>query len=168
MKRLVTFGLALYSFFLIKTNIPHLPPHIPTHFDAAGEANGWGRPHTLWFLLLVQVLICGLLLAVPFLGRRFPGMVNLGSRTLSDFTPAQRERIMPWLTDMMEYMSVLVGILFSILLRQTIRAALSSHPHFSRWWIGAFLIGVAAIVIYYLPRIFAAANEAGREKPGTF
>jgi uncharacterized membrane protein len=166
MKRLITFVLVLYSYFLIKANISHLPPRIPTHFNAAGEANGWGSPDSLWFLLLVQLLTCGVLLAVPFLGRRHPGMVHIGFRTLSDFTPAQRERIMPLLTDMMEYVSVLVGVLFCILLRQTIRAALSSHPHFSPWWIGAFLIGVAAIVIYYLRRIFAAANDTGRESPG--
>jgi uncharacterized membrane protein len=134
MQRLVTLGLAFYSFFLIETNIPRLPARIPTHFNGAGEANGWGSPDTLWLLLVVQVLTCGLFLAMPLLGRRYPGSVNLGTRKLSDFTPEQRERIMPLLTDMAGYMSVLLGLLFSVLLRETIHAVSSSHPHLSPWW----------------------------------
>jgi uncharacterized membrane protein len=160
MQRLVTLGLALYSFFLIKTNIPRLAARIPTHFNAAGEADGWGSPDTLWILLMVQVLICALFLAVPLLGRRFPGSVNVGTRRLSDFTPAQQERIMPLFSDMMGYMSILLGLLFSVLLREAIHAALSSHPHISFWWeLGFFLAGTAVTVIYYLRRIFAVAHE---------
>jgi uncharacterized membrane protein len=160
MQRLVTLGLAFYSFFLIKTNIPRLPARIPTHFNAAGEADGWGSPDNLWLFLVVQVLTCGLFLAMPLLGRRFPGSVNLGTRRLSDFTPAQRKRIMPLLTDMMGYVSVLLSLLFLILLRESIRAASSSHPHFSPWWeLGVFLAGTVATLIYYLRRINATADE---------
>jgi uncharacterized membrane protein len=160
MHPLITVCLAFYSFFLIKTNMPRLPARIPTHFNAAGEADGWGSPDALWVLLLVQVLTCSLFLAVPPLARRFPGTVNVGFRKLSDFTPAQRERIMPLLSDMMGYMSVLLSFLFSILLRETIHAALSSHPHISFWWeFGLFLAGTAVTIIYYLRRIFVIANE---------
>jgi uncharacterized membrane protein len=168
MQRLIAIGLALYSFFLIKTNIPRLPARIPTHFNAAGEADGWGSPDTLWVLLLVQVLTSGLFLAIPLLGRRFPESVNLGSRKLSDFTPAQRERIMPLFTDMMGYVSVLLGLLFCILLRETIHAASSSHHHIPFWWeLGLFLAGTAATLIYYLRRIFAVANETRMDNAST-
>jgi uncharacterized membrane protein len=168
MQRLITFGLALYSFFLIKTNIHRLPERIPTHFNVTGEADGWGSPGTLWVLLLVQGLTCGLFLVVPLLAGRFPGMVNVGFRTLSDFTPGQRERIIPFLTDMMGYMSILLSLFFCILLRDIIHAASSSHPHISLWWeLGLFLAGTAATVIYYLRRIFAVANETRKENPGT-
>jgi uncharacterized membrane protein len=160
MQRLIALGLALYSFFLIKTNIPRLPARIPTHFNAAGKANRWGSPDSLWVLLVFQVLICGLFLAVPLLGRRYPDSVNLGTRKLSDLTPAQRERVMPLFSDMMGYMSVLLGLLFSVLLRENIHAALSSHPHLSPWWgLWVCLAGFAATVIYYLRRINAAADE---------
>ena len=166
MRRLITFGLILYSFFLILMNLSRLPARIPTHFNAAGEADGWGSPDSLWFLLLVQVLICGVLLLIPLLARRFPGSVNIGFQKLSDFTPAQRERIMPLFDDMMGYMSVLLGLLFAVRLRGTIHAAFSSHPHLAPWWIlVVFLASFAGTVIYYLRRIFAVANEA--EKPST-
>jgi uncharacterized membrane protein len=160
MQRLIAIGLAFYSFFLILTNLPRLPARIPTHFNIAGEVDGWGSPDTLWFLLLAQVLTCGLLLLVPLLARRFPGSVNIGFQKLSDFPPAQRERIIPLFDDMMGYMSVLLSLLFAILLRGTIHAALSSHPHFAPWWVlGFFLACLATTVIYYLRRIFSVANE---------
>ena len=160
MHRLITLALAIYSFFLIKTNIPRLPARIPTHFNAAGEANGWGSPDTLWFMLLVQVLTCGLLLAMPLIGRRYPGSVNLGWRRLSDFGPEVRERIMPSFTNMMGTMSVLLGLLFSFLLHEIIQAASSSQPHFSpKWELGLFLAGMAVTLIYYLGRIYAVTSE---------
>ena len=161
MHRLITLALAIYSYFLIKTNIPRLPARIPTHFNAAGEANGWGSPDTLWFLLLVQVVICGLLLAMPLIGLRYPGSVHLGRRTLSDFGPEVRARIMPFFTDMMGTMSVLLGLLFSFLLHGIIQAASSSQPHFSpKWELGLFLAGMALTLIYYLGRIYAVTSEA--------
>ena len=161
MHRLITLALAIYSFFLIKTSIPRLPARIPTHFNAAGEANCWGSPDTLWFLLLVQVLICGLLLVMPVIGARYPGSVHLGSRSLSDFGPEARERITPLFTKMMGTMSVLLSLLMSLLLHQIIQAAASSQPHFSpKWELGLFLAGVAVTLIYYLSRIYAVTSEA--------
>ena len=160
MHRLITLALAIYSFFLIKTNIPRLPARIPTHFNAAGEANGWGSPDTLWFLLMAQVLICGLFLAMPLIGWRYPGSVNLGRRKLSDFGPEVRERIMPSFTNMMGTMSVLLGLLFSFLLHEIIQAASSSQPHFCpKWELGLFLAGMAVTLIYYLGRIYAVTSE---------
>ena len=160
MQRLIAIGLAFYSFFLILTNLSRLPARIPIHFNAAGEADGWGSPNTLWFLLLFQVLTGGLLLLAPLLARRFPGWVNIGFQKLSDFPPAQREQIIPLFGDMMGYMSVLLSLLFAIILRGTIHAASSSHPHFAPWWeLGLFLAGLLTIIIYYLRRIFAVANE---------
>jgi uncharacterized membrane protein len=167
MQRLITLGLALYSFFLIETSIPRLPARIPTHFNAAGEADGWGSPDMLWTLLLAQVATGGLFLLIPLVGRRFPGMVNIGSRKLSDFAPAQRTRIMLLFADMMGYMSVLVSLLLCVLIRGTISAASSSHPHFSPWWeLGIFLAGIAATAIYYSVRIFALTNETTKKGRG--
>lgn len=159
MKLLIALLLVLYSFFLIRTKIPRLPARIPTHFNAAGQANGWGSPESLWHLLLAQILTCGLPLLIPALARSRPGMVHLGTRNLSDFTPAQRERIMPLLSDMVGSMSVLLGCLFCVLVRETIHAALSAHPYFSPGWVGVFLAGMAALLFYYLRRIYAAADS---------
>ena len=167
MQRLIAIALAFYSFFLIATNLHRMPARIPTHFNLTGEADGWGSPDTLWVVLLIQVLICGLFLVVPLLAQRFPELVNVGSVKVSDLTPGQRERIMPLFTDMMGYMSILLGLLFSFLLRENIHAAFSSHPRAALWPLAVFIVGTVVTLAYYLHRIFGMANETGsqREKP---
>jgi uncharacterized membrane protein len=165
MQRLITLGLALYSFFLIRTNIPRLPARIPTHFNAAGEANGWGSPDTLWMLLGVQVLVCGVMLVAPLVGMRYPGTVNLGTRRLSDFAPDVRERLMPIFTNMMGWMGVLSGFLFCTLLTEIIRVSSSPCPHFAPTReLGVFVAGMVALSIYYMRRMLAAANEAASRR----
>ena len=159
MRRFLTAAVVFYSFVLIKTNIAGLPVRIPTHFKMAGEANGWGSPNMLWVTLLLQVVTCSALLTAPVLSRRFPGLAHVGSRRLSDFSPAQQERILPLLTQWMEYLSVLMSLLFAFLLNEIIGAASSSNPHISIGWaIAAFLGGNAAILIYYMRRINAVTK----------
>ena len=166
MQWLITFGLALYSFFLIELNMSRLPARIPMHFNTAGEADGWGGRGTLWVLLLAQVSISVLFLLIPILARRFPGTVNIGSRNLSDFTPEQRDRVVPLFSAMMGNMSVLISLLLSVLMLETIRAASSRHPHITGWWeLGLFLAGIAVNIIYYSRRMLGVANESRSEKP---
>lgn len=52
---------------------PHpLPGRIPTHFDAAGNANGWGSPRSLLFFLIFSVAMYLLLTVIS----RFPSLFN--------------------------------------------------------------------------------------------
>jgi len=159
MQRVITLVVALYSFFLIESNIHNLPARIPTHFNAAGEADGWGSPNTLWVLLLSQVLVGGLFLTIPLLARRFPSNVNLGSVKLSDLSPEQQDRVIPLFINMMGNMSVLVCLLLAFILHGTIQAALPPHPRLAPGWVlGCFLACIAVNMIYYLIRIFEARN----------
>ena len=59
MLQLVSLMMLIYSYFLIRTNLPNLPARIPTHFNAAGVADGWGSPDTLWVLLGAQACTIG-------------------------------------------------------------------------------------------------------------
>ena len=159
MQPVITLVLALYSFFLIESNIHKLPARIPTHFNAAGEADGWGSPNTLWILLLSQVLVGGLFLVIPLLARRFPATFNIGSVKLSDLSAEQQDRIVPLFTNMMGNMSVLVCLLLAVLLHSTIQAALPPHPRLAAWWVmGSFLACTAVNVIYYTRHIFEASH----------
>ena len=98
---------------------------------------------------------------MPLIGARYPGSVHLGRRRLSDFGAEVRERITPLFTRMMGTMSVLLGLLFSLLLHEIIQAASSSQPHFSpKLELGLFLASVAVTLIYYLGRISAITREA--------
>ena len=141
--------------------MPRLPARIATHFNWSGEPNGWSSPEALWILLAVQVLGAALILAIPALGRRAPQMVNLGTRRLSDFPPEVRERIMPVLEDMCGYLAVLYSLLFTLLIRGVIRAALVPGARVSFWHAGGFLVATGGVVIYCLVRI----NQAAKQDP---
>jgi hypothetical protein len=158
-QRFVALVLAAYSFFAIRSAMPRLPARIATHFNWSGEPTGWSGPEALWVLLAAQVLGAALILAIPALGRRAPQMVNLGTRRLSDFPPEVRERIMPVLEDMCGYLAVLYSLLFTLVIRGAIRAALVPGTRLSSWHAGGFLVATGGVVIYYLWRIDRVANQ---------
>jgi hypothetical protein len=160
-QRFVALALAAYSFFAISHAMPRLPARIATHFNWSGEPNGWSGPEALWILLATQVLGAALILAIPALGRRVPQMVNLGTRRLSDFPPEVRERITPVLEDMCGYLAVLYSLLFTVLIREVIAAALVPGARLSPWLAGGFLVAMGGVVIYYLWRI----NRVAKEEP---
>jgi uncharacterized membrane protein len=159
MPKIVTAALALYSAFLIQTSLPNLPSRIPVHFNAAGQPNGWGRPHTLWVLLAFQVLTACLMLSMSFFGRRFPRTVNLGTLRLSDCTPEQRERVLPLLDRMAGWLSVFTSLFFVDIISEAIRAAGSSNPQFHAGWTAVpFVVCMIGLAFYYVWRINKAVR----------
>ena len=166
MLQLISLMMVIYSYFLIQTNIPKLPRLIPTHFNAAGVADGWGSPDTLWFLLGAQALTCGVFLIVPYVGQRFPGAVHFGTRRLSDFSAAQRARMLPMLNDMAGYLAIVMNLFFVFMLQRVIQAAAQPIPHLEVFWPMALLLGgTLGIVLYYLGKFRRAAEGKGDGDP---
>ena len=162
MLQLISLVMVVYSYFLIQTNLPKLPRSIPTHFNAAGVADGWGSPDTLWLLLGVQAFTCVVFLIVPYVGQRFPGAIHVGSRRLSDFSPAQRARMLPMLNDMVAYLCIVMNLFFVLMLRAIIQAAAQPFPHIQVFWpLGLFVGGTLGITLYYLVQFRRAAKGGG-------
>jgi uncharacterized membrane protein len=162
MLQLVSLMMLIYSYFLIRTNLPNLPARIPTHFNAAGVADGWGSPDTLWVLLGAQALTCTVFLVMPYLGQRFPGAVHFGTRRLSDFSPAQRARMLPLLNNMAGYLAVVMNLFFVWMLRQMLAAATEPNPHLSLLWPMVLLVGGAlGVTGYYLKQLSRAGKGKG-------
>jgi len=154
MLQLISLVMLAYSYFLIQTNLPNLPARMPTHFNAAGVADGWGSPDVLWVLLGAQALTCTVFLLVPFLGQRFPGAVHFGSRRLNDFPPAQRERVLPLLNEMAGYLSVVMNLFFVLMLHEMIQAATQPIPHLHLLFPLVLLFGgMIGITLYYLAKV---------------
>ena len=162
MLQLISLVMLIYSFFLIRTSLPLLPARIPTHFNASGVADTWGSPDALWTLLGAQALTCVVFLVVPYLSQRFPGAVHLGRRRLSDFSPAQRARMLPLLNEMTGYMAVLMSLFFVWMLRQMLAAARAPNPHLSPLWPMVLLLsGTLVVTWYYLKRLRLAGKDPG-------
>lgn len=165
MLQLISLLLVAYSYFLIRTNLPHLPPRIPTHFSVTGSADGWGTPRSLWVLLGAQILTSAVTLIVPYVGRRYPGAVHFGTTSFSDYSLAQRARIVPLLKDMAGYMCMVMNLFFVWLLDQIIRAASQPTPHIQMFGPLALLLGgTLGVLLYYLSkirRVTGAPDERG-------
>jgi hypothetical protein len=161
MLQLISIVMVIYSYFLIQTNIPKLPRVIPTHFNAAGVANGWGSPDTLWFLLGAQALTCAVFLVVPYIGQRFPGSMHFGTRRLSDFPPAQRARMLPVLVTMAGYLAVAMNLFFVVTLQRVIQAAAQPIPHLEMFWPMVLLVGSTLGITFYYLRQFGRIAKGG-------
>jgi uncharacterized membrane protein len=160
MLQLISLVMVVYSYFLIQTNLPKLPRSIPTHFNATGVADGWGSPDTLWALLGVQALTCVVFLIVPYVGQRFPGAIHVGMRRLSDFSPAQRTRMLPMLNDMAAYLSIVMNLFFVFMLNGIIQAAAQPIPHIHMLLpLGLLVGGTLGIILYYLVQFRRAAKR---------
>jgi uncharacterized membrane protein len=160
MLQLISIVMVVYSYFLIQTNLPNLPQRIPTHFNAAGVADGWGSPDTLWILLGAQALTSAVFLIVPYVGERYPGAIHFGTRRLSDFSPAQRVRMLPMLNDLAAYLCIVMNLFFVVMLHRVIQAATQPIPHLDAFWPMALLLGgTIGIVLYYMVKFRRAAQS---------
>ena len=170
MLRLLTVAVIFCSYFEIKGDLPLLTARLPTNHNPAGEPIGLLIGRGLWINLFLQILISGLFLAVPYVGRWFPEFVHLGWRRLSDYTPEQCERIMPLLRDMTGLASFSVSLFFGLANHLRIRSALSSGPRLPGDWfkhvmssqlqlLAGLLIAMAAITFYYTARIDIEAGQ---------
>lgn len=159
MSRLFVLLLAIFSLHGIHRAMPLLAERIPSRFDFSGRVTGWEKPEMLWVLLAMQVGVSLLILAIPALGRRAPGLVNLGWRRLSDHPPEARARALPLLSDLCGWMAALFSFLFASVIRDVIRAGLDPTAHPAPWSLPVFLVAMLATVIYYLRRMDRAAQQ---------
>jgi uncharacterized membrane protein len=98
-------GLALMAWITYQAlNGPApLPDHIPIHFDAAGNANGWGPPSTLVLLPAVAAGIYLLITVISLLPTSIKSAVKL--------TAESRERIQALTRLMMAWIKAeLIGL----------------------------------------------------------
>ncbi|MGA8042149.1 MAG: DUF1648 domain-containing protein [Terracidiphilus sp.] len=96
-----------------------LPERIPTHFDAAGNANGWGSPA---MLLLLPVIGAGVYLAMGVVAR-FPGAFNYPVQVRPEF----RERAQELTLEMIAWLRAELACLFLVLQWMIIEAARSGQ-----------------------------------------
>lgn len=129
-----------------------LPARVPTHFDAAGNANGWGPPSTLVLLPVIAVAIYLIVSVVSLL----PG----GVKSPAKLTAESRERIQALTHQMLvwlkaELVCLLLCIQWFILSR--VREGSSSIPPLA---VPAFLGAIFATAGWHLVSVFRAMRIA--------
>jgi uncharacterized membrane protein len=82
-----------------------LPSRVPTHFDAAGNANAWGPPSTLWLLPAVAVAL--------YLFITLISLLPTGIRSAAKLSPESRTRIETLIHQMVAWIKLELIFLFA-------------------------------------------------------
>ena len=134
-------------------NGPHpLPPQVPTHFAANGQANAWGPSSSLWILPAIAAGIYGLMTVVSL----FPGSFNFPVRV----TPLNRPRLEQLALGMIAWLKAELACLFLWIQVSIVRSVRSGQAEFPTWIMPVFLVVVFGTVAGHI----AAMVRAGRRR----
>jgi uncharacterized membrane protein len=112
-----------------------LPDKIPTHFDAAGQPNGWGSPTMLLLLPCVAVFLYGTITLVS----QFPSAFNYPVRV----TAKNRDRLQQIALNMMAWIKAELCCLFAVIQIYTVEAARNQ-----RGGLSPALMPISLVVIF--------------------
>ncbi len=131
----------------------HLPDRIPTHFDAAGNANGWGSPATL---LLLPILAVGLYLLITVVSM-FPASFNYPVRV----TAENRERLQGLTLNMVTWLKTELACLFAAIQWAILQAVRSGEGRLPVLLVPGFLVLIFGTALWHIFALFRAAQPGG-------
>jgi uncharacterized membrane protein len=143
---LLGWGVLLALWVWIGTNFSSLPDSIPTHFNAAGEADGFGTKASIIGLPLIATLLyIGLTLL-----NRFPHIFNFPTpitpnNALSQYTNATR---------MIRYLKLILVFVFAGISYQTIQQANGTGEGLGLWFLPLTLVLIFVPLIYFVSKSF--------------
>jgi uncharacterized membrane protein len=129
-----------------------LPDRIPTHFDAAGDPNGWGSPNMLW---LLPVIGASLYLVITVISQ-FPTSFRYSVQV----TETNRARLQQITLSMLAWLKAELVGLFAVLQWWMIQAARSSQGRISPWLMPGFLVVVFTTAGWHVVALFQAAKSS--------
>ena len=134
-------GLWIYTYEAISGSQP-LPARIPTHFDAAGNINGWGEPGMLWLLPALGTGLFVLMTLVAF----FPQSFNFPVRP----TPATRPQLEALALDMIAWLRAEIAGLFLWIQYMIIASVRAGASRFSPLFLPVVLLFVFGTIIAHI------------------
>lgn len=119
----------------------NLPTTIPIHFDAAGNADGFGPKGMIWLLPAIGVVMVP---AMLFL-RRFPWLSNVPFEITEENAAYQYGLIIRLLS----LLACFVSLLFLLLVYDTISIAFGGSSLLGWLFMPIFLTGITGPIIWY-------------------
>lgn len=135
------------SFMIILIAIPifyynQLPERIPTHFNTAGEPDGYGGKTSLFLLPAIGFLMYILLTVLA----AFPHIYNFPVKITTENAEVQYRLA----TRLLRVLKTVILILFSFISWMTVRAAAGSVLGLGKMFLPVFFILIFGVVIIYL------------------
>jgi len=131
-----------------------LPSRIPTHFDLAGHANGWGSPAMLLALPGVALAVFLLMSWVAHSPQAFNYPVRV--------TPANRARLETLAVGMIVWIKAELACLFAWIQWDSVGAARHPHHGFPATAMPAALVAIFATIGWHVVGMFRAAPTRPR------
>jgi uncharacterized membrane protein len=147
---LLGWGVLLALWIWTGTSYSNLPDTIPTHFNAAGEADGFGRKASIVGLPIIATLLyIGLTLL-----NRFPHSFNFP-------TPVTQDNALPQYTNatrMIRYLKLILVLVFAGISFQTIQQANGTGEGLGLWFLPLTLALIFMPLIYFVIKSVQANN----------
>ncbi|MCF8238392.1 MAG: DUF1648 domain-containing protein [Saprospiraceae bacterium] len=121
-----------------------LPETIPIHFNAAGEANGWGKKMTIWLLPLIAVFSVGMLLSVPSFNSKY---INYPVAITTENRERQRQLMILFI----RLLAVMIMGIMVYISYVSVQLALE-RPAPDMVYIWLFMGGIFGLMIWYMIR----------------
>jgi uncharacterized membrane protein len=128
-----------------------LPERVPTHFDAAGNANAWGPAKTLWLLPAVGA---GIYLLISLIA-----LLPTSLRSAQPLSEETRARIQTLTRQMVAWLKVELITLFAFLQWFILSAVRQGSGHLTVLVVPVFLVAVFANVGWHLVAILRVARR---------
>jgi hypothetical protein len=127
-----------------------LPDRVPTHFDAAGNPNGWGSPSGL---ILMPAIATALYLLMTVVAR-FPESFHYPVR----ITPQNLARLQAVTLNMVLWLKVELACLFAVLQWAFIQSARTGNGHLFPMILPFFIVAVFGTIGWSLVALMRAAR----------
>ena len=135
-----------------------LPQRVPTHFDSAGNANGWGSPGGIVLLPLFGVLIYGVLSVAPIFRSAFNYPVKV--------TAENRERLQTLALQLISFLKFETLALFLWIEHSILQAMRQGHGNFIAGLMPIFLgVVLGTLGVYIVAMIVAGKPSAKHSGP---
>lgn len=131
--------LLLIPFVYVGMHWSDFPDRIPIHFNATGEADGFGSKPFLWLLPIVNVIIW--LLAL--FAYKIPQLLSM---PYYNYDNVKHKKIA---TDLLGWMQLLIAFFITILSLQVSYAALGHHTSIPVIPIVIFIVLLILLLVYY-------------------
>jgi uncharacterized membrane protein len=131
-----------------------LPDRIPTHFDFAGQPNGWGSPAMLWLFPAVAV---GIYLLITLVAR-FPETFNYPVQV----TAENRPRLEALNLSLIAWLKAEILCLFAWIQWMIVVAARQGHNGLPPVLIPVCIVAIFATVGWHIVAMRRAARTASR------
>jgi uncharacterized membrane protein len=130
-----------------------LPATIPTHFDTAGNPNGWGSPSGIIFMPLIATALYLLITVVSF----FPASFNYPVRV----TPQNRSRLEAISLSMIGCIKLELAVLFTVLQQAFVQAARTGQGTLFPRILPISLVVIFGTIGLHALALFKAARSNG-------